>query len=262
MEFKFIIPRVIGDDLYFKTFTEPSLQKVGAHALQICDDPNKDTKETIYKKYNAGISTLKNMGLKDDDAVIFFHNDAGILDNFFREKIEYALTTKPEVGLFGIAGTSLLDESCMWWNPLFQQSQRGHLIQGKDNSENIGEGEHLVKGQIGYFDDLVALDGCILITRGKQLKEFLSFDDVTFAGYNDFYDLSLCMDVLLKGYKLAVIDVLIFHKSQGMGSLKLPWHEAKVKFIEKYTNRGLKFPITKEQFKFNNPQNNIVEIEV
>jgi hypothetical protein len=253
--YRCIIPR--HKDTTFQTIAEPSLKKLGTQVLQVFDN-NKEVSENIFKKYNAGIEAAKQAGIKDEDIVILMHEDTAIFDNLFKEKIELLFSEKPEVGLVGVAGAIEITEKGGWWlNDAIKL--RGHLIQGKDN-EDMEKGFHLVKGGIGYFDNVVCIDGCMMITKGKLINEGLLFDNTTYVG-NDFYDCDICLKVLEMGYKIAVADLLIFHQSMGKGMFKDEWSIAKNKFIEKWNNKGYKLPFTADQFKVKeNPTNEIIEI--
>jgi len=254
--YKCIIAR--SNDTNYKMFAESSMKKIGTHALQVFDK-DKEQPENIFKKYNAGIEAAIDSGLEDDDVIVFMHEDVGLVDNLFKEKIDLVFSEKKDIGLLGIAGATELTEKGGWWMTT-NDKMRGHLIQGKSVG-NQGEGDHLIKGAIGYFDDVVAIDGCIMVTLGKFLKEGFSFDDITYE-HNDFYDIDFGMQFLDKGYKLAVADILIFHQSRGEGVFKEEWKSSKDKFFEKWKNAGYTLPITRDQFKFKTFESETVEIQI
>jgi hypothetical protein len=254
-DFKFLIPR--KNDENWKNFLEPSLKKYGIQqAFQIMDEVGKT--ENIFIKYNAGIEALFQTGLKDEDIIVMCHEDIGIADPFFRDKVEMIFNEKKDVGLVGVAGSIEFTENGGWWMNV-PDKLRGHLLQGKEGGA-LGEGFHLVKGPVGYFDDLVCIDGCFMVTTGRFIKEGIRFDNQTFKTGNDFYDIDLGFQFLERGYKLAVADVLVFHRSSGMGSLGEPWKQNKDMLIKKWMDKGHKLPIVREDFKLK--QSNIVEIEI
>lgn len=268
MNFRCCIPRGGKDDEKFKALAEPSLKKVGMQCLQIFDK-DKDNPENIFKKYSGGIEALINSGLQDDDIVIFMHSDVAILDNLFKEKLEFLFAEKKDVAIIGIAGATKLTERGGWWMeaPLKIEENGnqsgalvGHLIQGKSDAP-VGQGFHLQKGPVGFFDNLVAVDGCIMITQGRFIKEGLMFDMETYDS-NDFYDIDLCMRALELGYRVAVADILIFHESPGMGVFNEPWKESKERFIKKWTDKGYKLPFTSDQFNKKEIESEIVEIDL
>jgi hypothetical protein len=254
--FKCIIPRI--NDEKFKTLAEPSLKKIGGQVLQVLDKTAGVT-ENIFKKYLGGIEALMNSGIQDDDIIIFMHEDVVILDNLFKEKLEFLFAEKPEVAIVGIAGAiEITERGGFWMNT--PDKMRGHLIQGKEGGCQ-GDGFHLVKGAIGYFDDLVCVDGCIMITQGKFIKEGLSFDDKTYTG-NDFYDYDICLRALELGYSVACADILIFHASPGLGVFNESWKKSKDKFIKKWQDKGYTLPFTTSQFKKKEKNSSIVEIDI
>ena len=253
-----LIPR--HNNEVFNTFLEPSLKKFGmGKVFQMGTEPGAISKN-IFSKYNDGIEAMLQTGLGDDDIVCFVHEDVGIVDNNFQQKLEMVFSEKKDVGLIGIAGTMEFTDNGGWWMN-HPSKLRGHLIQGKENAP-INEGFHLVKGPVGYYDDCVAVDGCFMVTKGKIIKEGLRFDNVTFNEGNDFYDIDLGFQVLEMGYKVAVVDILMYHKSSGMGSMAEPWKLNKEKLIKKWTDKGHKFPIVKSDFKVKEIINNIVEIDI
>ena len=83
--------------------------------------------------------------------------------------------------------------------------------------------------------------------RGSLLKnKDIRFDES--LGDFHFYDLDFCINLLMKTeYKFCVADILLQHKSTGMGSLTEKWYDSKEKFINKY--KGLSFPITTQSIK-------------
>ena len=264
---KCIIPRL--DNQKFQIFAEPSMKKIGTQALQVFDKDNNKP-ESIFKKYNAGIEAAIQGGLQDDDIIVFMHEDVGIIDNLFREKIELLFQEKNDVAVVGIAGAVEITERLGWWmntpltidiNGTQSGALVGHLIQGKDGGGQ-GEGFHLIKGPIGYFDNLVAIDGCIMITQGRFIKEGLKFDDQTFTDGNDFYDIDICMKALDMGYRVACADILIYHESSGMGVFNDAWKANKEIFFKKWQDKGYKLPFTSDQFKKKEISSEIVEIQI
>lgn len=253
---KCIIPR--HDDNKFNTLAAPSMKNVGMQVLQVFDQ-KKDVPENIFKKYNGGIEALMNAGIADDDIVVFMHEDVGLVDGLFKEKLEFLFAEKPDVAVLGIAGATELTERGGWWMTT-PDKMRGHLLQGKEG-QTIGQGHHLQKGAIGFFDEVVCVDGCILITRGKFLKEGLAFDDKTYDS-NDFYDIDFCFRAMEMGYKVAVADILIFHQSSGMGVFNDAWKESKTRLIKKWTEKGKSLPFTRDQWEVNESESEIVEIEL
>lgn len=216
----------------------PSVQKIQSELYLI------EGSDNIYQKYNTGIQWLKDKELKNNDIVCFIHEDVKILDPEFQRKIEYLFTNKPEVGACGVIGTRELLENGSWWiND--QKKLLGHIIQ--ENQENNDQTYHLIKGGIGYSDEMVVVDGLMIAIRGSLINKGLKFDE----SYESFhlYDVTICSQVLEMGYKVACVDILLQHKSPGIGFLTKDWIDMRDKFVEKIKSKGYNFPLTFESFK-------------
>ena len=238
---KFIITRIAGDEETFKTIFQNNMPNIESEVFSIFDEPNK--KYNIFEKYNKCIIELKKRGVNDNDLWIFCHNDCGILDNDFQKKVESLFDEKKHISAVGVVGASEIRESGCWWNSP-TNSLRGHIIQGNTNSKPM-EGAHLIKGSVGFFDDITVFDGLFFIVRAKAMVESgVMFRTDIFSG-NHFYDLSFCMDMLLKGYNLAIADILVYHKSVGSSNVAEEWSKERDKFIKYYKSIGLSFPIDK-----------------
>jgi hypothetical protein len=258
-DWKIIIPRVSGDEPIFNNIVLHGINslKFPVRVFNCVDDVTEPN--TISHKYARGIKALKNNELKDDDIIILSHNDTNFLDNHFREKVELVFSEK-DIALLGFVGTKELKESACWWENS-SNNLRGHLIQGsKDKSP--GDGFHLIKGLVGYFDDLVAVDGMCLITLGKYLRAGgIEIDTQTYVG-NHFYDLDLCMSFLTKGFKIGVADILVYHKSEGKSNENEEWKTERDKFIAKWKNKGIEFPVTYESIKAWREKNNVITPDI
>lgn len=260
-EWKIIVPRVVGDETLFNQAMIHGVNGLGflVRVFSCGDEPNNPEINTIHHKHHRGMEVLKNSELKDDDIVIFSHNDVNFIDSCFRDKVE-TIFSKTDVALLGVIGTSELKESGCWWdNPT--NILRGHIIQGA-RDKAVGDGFHLVKGQIGFFDDVVAVDGLCMITLGKYFKlGGIEIDNTTYSG-NHFYDLDMCMNYLSKGYKIGIADILVYHKSEGESNDNEKWTTEKDKFISKWKSKGIEFPVTAESMKLWREKNNIITPDV
>ena len=197
-------------------------------------------KENIYEKYNIGIDKIKSKILNDDDIICFIHEDVKILDQYFEEKLNYIFKEKPNVGLCGVIGTNELLENGSWWINS-KEKKFGHIIQ--ENGKKI---YHFLEKNVGYFEDMVIVDGLFLAIRGELINKGLRFNE-SFKSFH-LYDLTICFQVLEMGYKIACVDILLQHKSPGLGFLTKEWVDMKDKFISSVKNKGYKFPITSKNF--------------
>ena len=248
-----IVPRV--DEQVFSQCYVPGAQKHNLATFQIMDDKDAQgniiNRKNIFQKYNMFFDIIaKQQEFKDDDIIAFCHEDVNIVDDMFLQKIEAIFSTEDEIGVLGLAGTAQLDEGCRWWNSP-REYLRGHLLQGNGSDNNS---KHLVFGNVGYYNDLVAVDGFFMAFKYKFLVDSKIRFDESFE-CNDMYDLDISMQVINSGYKVCVADILCYHKSEGGGAIKEGWENARLKFIEKYKSKG--FPI-----KVASQESNIINIEV
>lgn len=265
---KIIVPRVAGDDVLTEQCVMHGVKHLGidARVFSCCDDVGMSN--TIHNKYVRGVDFLKNE-LREEDIVVFCHNDVNFIDTLFRNKVE-SIFNNTDVALLGVIGTSNLNEDGCWWNNP-TNILRGHIIQGSKDKP-VGAGFHMVKGLIGFFDDVVAIDGLCMITIGKHImRHNINFDGTTYSG-NHFYDLDFCMNFLTKGLKIGIADILVYHRSEGASTQNESWSSDKDKFVAKWKSKGIEFPITangiSEWIKKNNitipddKQSDIIEIEI
>lgn len=232
---KFIVAR--HNDKIMKSYLEPSLEII-KEPIRLFDVYDGPTLNSMFKKYNEGI---KQANPQDDDILVFVHEDVKILDENFCKKLQLVFNKKPDVGLIGIVGTKELVENGWWINDY--KHHVGHWIQEFEN----GSTKHMIR-KISFDSEMVAVDGCCFAVRGKVAKQ-VKFLENEFPGYYHFYDYSYCISVLEAGWKVAVADISILHKSEG--ALPKEWHEAKDIFCRLMVSKGYKFPITLEQIKRN-----------
>jgi len=230
---KVIVAR--NDDKVFERYLKPSLEKFGSK-IELFGIPNSEQMNSMFKKYNEGI---KISNPADDDIVVFVHEDVKILDEHFCEKLQLIFEKRKEVGLVGIIGTKELDSMGWWIND--RKHHVGRWIQGYDD----GTEREMIR-KIGYDENMLVVDGCCFAVRGKVAKEVPFLED-QFPQFFHFYDYSYSLSVLEAKWKVAVADILIFHKSEG--ALPTNWHLAREVFCNYYISKGYKFPITKDQIK-------------
>lgn len=220
----FVVARYKGDEDIYNGYINNSLEQLGLVSVEVED---REEKLTLTKKYNEGIRKCldnSDFELKREDVVIFCHSDVLILDKYFREKVEIVFQNE-EIGLLGVIGTKEFTNNGMWWantpDKLF-----GHIVQ-----ENGDKNIHLKKGEIGYCDEIVAVDGLLMAVKAGLIIDGLRFDEQ--FGFN-FYDIDLCLQVKQTGKLVAIADVLVKHKSVGLGSLTQEWKDEKELLLMKW----------------------------
>jgi ferredoxin len=89
---------------------------------------------------------------------------------------------------------------------------------------------------------LAVFDGLCIMVRGSLVKQ-LRFDEDTYQNTYNFYDYDYCLEARQLGYTVGVFDILLEHRSAGEGIHKPDWNETRIKFINKWINKGYSFPI-------------------
>jgi len=227
---------VEDQDLY--TYLLPSLTTDQSNNLFFVTN---DEANSICEKYNIGVQKIKQtygeFGI--DDVVVFLHSDVSIHDDLLEDKLELLFDDDKQLGMAGVYGTTLLTEHGGWWMSERSNYGRGHIIQGLET----GLTKHMVD-RIGYFDDIVSLDGCFMAIRGGIMNYF-KFDE-SYGGYH-FYDVDTSLSLQHEGWKIAVADILIKHQSEGpVGD---SWTNSKHSCINKWKAKGVIFPVTSKQMK-------------
>ncbi len=237
---KIIVPRNESSDDKFETYLKPSLEKL-KNKLYFTVIYNSDVEQnnSIFSKYNLGVQLSS---YKDDDIIVFCHADIKIHDPHFIEKIELVFSERQDIGLLGVIGTTSYNGSG-WWicDPTLH---RGSIIQGKPGTD--GKETFLLEKKIGFFDDMVVVDGCFFCVRGKVAKA-IKFNEEAFKGSYHFYDVDYCISVLEAGWKIAVADISVEHASPG--PLNESWEKARDISNGILAKKGYSLPITTNSFK-------------
>jgi len=230
---RFIIAR--HNDVDYEKYLLPSLNNLDVISYEIKDENGE--KLSLTQKYNIGIDAVLKENLNDNDIVIFCHEDVELKDPYFSEKMNMVFE-KDNVGLVGVIGANEFTNNGMWWANT-PDKLNGHILQEINGNDN-----HLVKGNIGFFDNIVAIDGLMFAIKGKLLNNGLKFD----KRFNfHHYDIDICFQVLKRNYDVCVADILVKHKSQGIGSLTEEYKISKNFLIEKWNDYN--FPINKLSFR-------------
>lgn len=234
---KFIIARHI-QDVYAK-YIGKSIEKINCLTYDVFDDDGENL--SLTKKYNLGIDSATKDGINNNDIIVFVHEDVEILDPFFQEKVELVFQNNSSIGLCGVIGSSKFTTNGMWW-ATENENLSGHIIQENEEKEY-----HLIKGKICYTENVVSVDGLILMMKGEVINNGFKFDDR--FSFN-FYDIDSCFTILKEGYDIAIADILVKHKSPGNGSLNDLWKTEKKLCIDKWIKHFIFDEyITKESFK-------------
>ena len=187
-------------------------------------------KINVIEKINDGeksLATVYNEILDESetDIIVFCHDDIYFDTTSWYSKIKNHFE-KSDYGIIGMAGTTYMPSSGMWWE------DRRKMI-GIVNHENGGKKwESKYSESLGNsIQQVVVLDGVFFaVSKGRIKKKF----NEEFEGFH-FYDIPFCFENFLEGVKLGVItNIRITHKS--IGQTNNQWETNRQLFEKKYNS--------------------------
>jgi glycosyltransferase involved in cell wall biosynthesis len=197
-------------------FTEYLKKSSGFKKLEVIEKVNNGSK-SLAQVYNEVLSESKT------DIVVFCHDDI-----YFETTSWYSKLLKhferSEFGIIGMAGTTQMPSSGMWWE------DRRKMV-GIVNHESGGK-----KWESKYAESLgnsimetVVVDGLFIAVDKRKIKKNFNED---FKGFH-FYDIPFCFENHIEGVKVGVItNIRITHKS--IGQTNQQWEENRKLFETKY----------------------------
>ena len=195
-------------------------KSVGIPSAQVIPFENPGT-HSLTEAYNIILKQSKN------DIVIFCHDDIYFEKNNWGNKILKHFKRNPQYGILGVAGSTKLPKSGMWWEDKTR-------MRGIVNHEHEGrKWESKYSKSLGNkIDDVVLVDGLFFaIDKNKIKKDF----DESVKGFH-LYDVDFCFRNYIEGVEVGVIyDVRLTHKSIGMTNEQ--WEKNRHEFSEKYIDK-------------------------
>ena len=182
--------------------------------------------QIIYKenKGEFGLTELYNSFLHDseNEITVIIHDDV-ILPKGFDETILNYFINNPDYGIMGIAGTTHLDKSAVWFNNRhLMVGQLYHLVNNEPRLTTYSAKKNEVR-------EALVVDGVILAINTLKIKREFNEE---IKGFH-YYDVSFCIDNFNEGVKIGIFHLPQFiHKSVGM--VGDSFIEAQTSFIEKY----------------------------
>lgn len=185
------------------------------------------------------LSDVYNIILKKatNDIVILCHDDIYFETNSWGNKIIKHFKKNPEYGILGVAGSTNIPKSGMWWED--RKKMRGIV-----NHEHEGrKWESKYSSGIGNnIDNVVLVDGLFLVINKKNIKKTFNSD---VKGFH-FYDVDFSFRNYIEGVKIGVIyDVRVTHKS--IGQTNQQWEDNRQIFVE--NNKDVLPQVIKDEFK-------------
>ena len=211
-------------------FIEYLKKSSGYKKLEVIEKINNGDK-SLSQVYNEILSEAKT------DIVVLCHDDIYFDTSSWYSKLLKHFE-KTEYGIIGMAGTTSMPSTGMWWQ------DRKKMV-GIVNHENGGK-----KWESRYADSIgnsiletVIVDGLFIAIHKKRIKKTFNEE---FKGFH-FYDIPFCFENHLEGVKVGVItNIRITHKS--IGQTNEQWEENRKLFEEKYkSNLPLKLPFNNQR---------------
>nr|WP_243240307.1 glycosyltransferase family protein [Clostridium cibarium] len=147
--------------------------------------------ETIEINYATSITSGYNEAIDKSDAKykVYLHQDVLIVNKNFIKEIVSIFSKDSNIGMLGVVGSKDLHNSGIWWK---SPHKVGTLY------ESIVKLKIVDYGNEYDIDEVLAIDGCIMITQYD-----VRWNEEVFDGWH-FYDISQCMEFRRKGYKVCV----------------------------------------------------------
>ena len=238
----------------YTSHIDQCLQRFKMVVVNVNDE--KPPFDPVAKKFHLGAAfAVNNNMIQPDDVVVFVHEDVMILDNLFPEKIQMIFSEKPEIGMVGVEGISTLSEGYQVGYDV------GHYVQGNPLS-TVGDGSHVVNASgIGFFPKVSAISSYFFAVRGSLILDGVMPDFNAIPGDKNVYAIDMSIQVMSKGYDVAVADIFMYHGSARLRNTNEIASAAKdySLVVQKHKSLGIEFPIKGAVVKNNS---NTIKIEL
>jgi GT2 family glycosyltransferase len=173
---------------------------------------------SLAQVYNDAIKTHK----ADNCIFVMCHNDM-IYKTRNWGKLLLTKFNNSRFDIIGVAGTTYLPASGMWWE------DRSKMCGIVEHTNGITEWVSEYSKPIPGIKEVVAIDGLMIAFNPDIIVH--GFDE-EFTGFH-FYDLSFCMPNYLDGCNIGVTTVVrVLHKS--IGQTNQQWENNRIQFAKKY----------------------------
>lgn len=186
-------------------------------------------KVKVIEKVNNGEKNLSQIyneiiSESETDIIVLCHDDIYFETNNWASKLVKVFEKNPEYGILGMAGTTQMPSTGMWWeNRPKMYGIVNHESDGKKWESRYSE------SQQNDVNNVVIVDGVFIAIHKNRIKELF---DESVEGFH-MYDINFCFKNFLSEVKIGVItNIRITHKS--IGAVNSQWEKNKLIFIEKY----------------------------
>jgi hypothetical protein len=185
----------------------------------------------VIEIVNDGIMSLpevynKILNESSNDIVVLCHDDLEFDTNNWGKRLLLHFENST-FGILGVAGTTEIPKSGMWWE------DRNKMI-GTVNHKSGGKKweSKYSKSWNKSISECCFIDGLFMSINKKKIK---SFFDESISGFH-FYDANFCLDNFLKNVKIGIMhNIRLTHLS--IGQTNNQWEENRKIFIKKYNDK-------------------------
>lgn len=199
------------------------------------DIPKNFNIETIALRGTSSIASAYNKAIREVDAKykVYLHQDTFIINKNFIYDILDIFNKNTDIGMIGVAGVKDIPMSGVWWD---SDNKVGKVYDSHTGRMDIYEFNSFE----GYFDEVMAIDGLIMITQYDVLWQEDKFD-----GWH-FYDLSQSMEFKKNNYKVVIPkqDKPWCMHDSGIANISNGYNEYRMKFVKEY----MKLDLNREGF--------------
>lgn len=178
----------------------------------------------IVNEGKYSLTEAYNKGLKDsnNDIVAFIHDDLILPEKWGKKMLNHF--NESDYGILGVAGTTDLPESGMWWQDntkMIGIVKHSHNGKTWENKYSASFGKEIIQS--------VIVDGLFFVVDKNRIKKDFNED---IKGFH-LYDIDFTFNNHINDVKVGVVfDVRIIHKS--IGQTNQQWEDNRKQFVEIY----------------------------
>lgn len=170
------------------------------------------------------LTEIYNKGLEDssNDIVVFCHNDIIFETKNWGNKLIKHFKRNPDYGILGVAGSTSLPKSAMWWE---DKSKMRGIVNHKHEDK---QWESKYSNNLGNkLDPVVLVDGLFIVIHKNRIKKNFNED---IKGFH-MYDVSFCFENYTEGVDIGVLyDIRLTHLS--IGQTNQQWEDNRKEFAK------------------------------
>ena len=178
----------------------------------------------IVNEGKYSLTEAYNKGLKDsnNDIVAFIHDDLILPEKWGKKMLNHF--NESDYGILGVAGTTDLPESGMWWQDntkMIGIVKHSHNGKTWENKYSASFGTEIIQS--------VVVDGLFFVVDKNRIKKDFNED---IKGFH-LYDIDFTFNNHINDVKVGVVfDVRVIHKS--IGQTNQQWEDNRKQFVEIY----------------------------